>query len=145
MEHGITTVQDTGGPLMVQEGGEGKLRLLSAGPIIQTVGGYSFNIFGGGDKIGIQVISATEAGKVVTDLVAGGGNRNQNGTGAGGETGAPWMQPHDGPVPGTPWPILSQDIANAIVAKAHALGKRVLVHAGENTGFERVLNAGGGR
>ena len=146
LEHGVTTVQDTGGPLMAQEGGEGKLRLLSAGPIIQAVGGYPLNVFGGGDggydKIGIQVASAAEAEKVVTDLVAGGATAIKIALEPGGETGAPWMQPHDGPVPATPWPMLSQDIANAIVAKAHALGKRVLVHAGENAGFERALNAG---
>lgn len=76
LEHGITTVQDTGGPLMAPEGGQGTLRLLSVGPIIQAVDGYPLNIFGGGDggydKIGIPVASATEAEKVVTDLVAGG-------------------------------------------------------------------------
>jgi hypothetical protein len=48
LEHGITTVQDTGGPLMAVEGGKGKLRLLSTGPIIQAPGGYPLNIFGGG-------------------------------------------------------------------------------------------------
>jgi len=146
LEHGITTVQDTGGPLMAQEGGEGKLRLLSAGPIIQAVGGYPLNIFGGGDggydKIGIHVASTTEAEKVVTDLVAGGATAIKIALEPGGETGAPWMQPHDGPVPATPWPIMSQEIANAIVTKAHALGKRVIVHAGESIGFERALNAG---
>ncbi|QOJ24947.1 MAG: amidohydrolase family protein [Gammaproteobacteria bacterium] len=146
LEHGITTVQDTGGPLMAQEGGDGKLRLLSVGPIIQAVGGYPLNIFGGGDggydKIGIHVASTTEAEKVVTDLVAGGATAIKMALEPGGETGAPWMQPHDGPVPVTPWPIMSQEIANAIVAKAHALGKRVIVHTGENTGFERALNAG---
>lgn len=146
LEHGITTVQDTGGALIEQEGGQGTLRLLSVGPIIQAVGGYPLNVFGGGygglDKIGIQVASVTEAEQVVTDLVAGGATAIKIALEPGGETGAPWMQPHDGPVPATPWPMISQDIANAIVAKAHALGKRVLVHAGENTGFERALNAG---
>lgn len=146
LEHGITTVQDTGGPLLAEEGGEGKLRLLSAGPIIQAAGGYPINIFGGGDggydKIGIQVASAAEAEKVVTNLVSGGATAIKVALESGGETGAPWMQPHDGPVPATPWPILSQDVVNAIVAKAHALGKRVIAHAGEDTGFERALNAG---
>ncbi len=63
LEHGITTVQDTGGPLMAAEGGQGNLRLLSTGPIIQAPGGYPLNIFGGGDggydKIGYPVSSAT--------------------------------------------------------------------------------------
>jgi len=147
LKHGITTVQDTGGPLMAAEGGQGTLRLLSVGPIIQAVGGYPLNVFGGGegglDKIAIQVASVAEAEQVVADLVAGGATAIKLALEPGGETGAPWMQPHDGHAPPeTPWPMLSQDIANAIVAKAHALGKRVLVHAGENTGFERALNAG---
>jgi len=146
LEHGITTAQETGGPLLAPEGGQGTLRLMGVGPIIQAVGGYPLNIFGGGDggldKIGIHVNSTTEAEQVVTDLVAGGATAIKIALEPGGETGAPWMQPHDGPVPPTPWPILSQDITNAIVNKAHALGKRVIVHAGENTGFERALNAG---
>ncbi|MBX3616164.1 amidohydrolase family protein [Nitrosomonas sp.] len=146
LKHGITTVQDTGGPLMAVEGGQGTLRLLSVGPIIQAVGGYPLNIFGGGDggldQIGIHVASVAEAEQVVTDLVTGGATAIKVALEPGGESGAPWMQPHDGPVPATPWPMISQDIANAIVAKAHALGKRVLVHVGENTGFERALNAG---
>ena len=147
LEHGITTVQDTGGPLMAPEGGQGSLRLLSVGPIIQAAGGYPLNIFGGGDggydKIGIPVTSATEAEQVVTDLVAGGATAIKIALETGGETGAPWMQPHDGHAPPpTPWPLLSQDIVNAIVAKAHALDKRVIIHAGENTGFERALDAG---
>ena len=147
LEHGITTVQDTGGPIKAPEGGQGTLRLLSVGPIIQAVGGYPLNIFGGGDggydKIGIPVASTTKAERVVADLVASGATAIKIALEPGGETGAPWMQPHDGHAPpATPWPMLSQDIANAIVAKAHALGKRVIVHAGENTGFERALDAG---
>lgn len=147
LEHGVTTVQDTGGPLQAKEGGDGTLRLLSVGPIIQAPGGYPLNVFGGGDggydTIGIPVSSTTEADKVVTDLITGGATAIKIALEPGGETGAPWMQPHDGaPVPVTPWPMLSQEIASAIVAKAHALGKRVLAHAGEDTGFERALNAG---
>ncbi len=38
--------------------------------------------------------------------------------------------------------MLSPEIVRAIVTKAHALDKRVIVHAGENTGFERALDAG---
>lgn len=147
LKHGITTARDTGGPLLKPMGGNGKLRLLSAGPIIQAVDGYPLNIFGGGDggydKIGIHVASTTEAEQVVTDLVAGGATAIKIALEPGGETGAPWMQPHDGHAPpATPWPLLSQDITNVIVAKAHALGKRVIVHASENTGFEQALDAG---
>ena len=146
LEHGITTVQDTGGPLMPPEGGQGKLRLLSTGPIIQAPGGYPLNIFGGGnggyDKIGYPVASVLEAEEVVQHLVDGGVTAIKIALEPGGETGAPWMQPHEGPVPATPWPILSTDIVKAIVTKAHALDKRVIAHVGENTGFKRALIAG---
>jgi imidazolonepropionase-like amidohydrolase len=146
LEHGITTVQDTGGPLMTPEGGQGTLRLLTVGPIIQAPSGYPLNVFGGDaggyDKIAIPVDSIVEAEKVVADLVAGGATAIKIALEPGGESGAPWMQPHGGhPAPSAPWPLLSQEIVNAIVAKAHGLGKRVLVHVGENTGFERALDA----
>ena len=39
LEHGITTAQDTGGPLLPLQGGNGSLRLFSAGPIIQAAAG----------------------------------------------------------------------------------------------------------
>lgn len=146
LEHGITTTQDTGGPLMKPEGGQGKLRLLSVGPIIQADGGYPLNIFGGGlggyDQIGYPVSSVTEAQEVVQHLVDGGATAIKIALEPGGETGAPWMQPHDGPVPATPWPMLSPEVVQAIVVKAHALDKRVIAHVGENTGFERALDAG---
>ena len=146
LKHGITTARDTGGPLLPPQGGKGSLRLLSVGPILQAAGGYPLNVFGGGDggydKIGLPVATISEAEQVVTDLVAGGASAIKIALEPGGETGAPWMQPHEGPVPATPWPLLPQEIVNAIVAKAHNLGKRVIVHAGENEGFERALNAG---
>ncbi len=146
LEHGITTVQDTGGPLMAAEGGNGKLRLLSTGPIIQAPGGYPLNIFGGTggyDKIGYPVDSVLGAEEAVQHLVDGGATAIKIALEPGGETGAPWMQPHgDSPVPATPWDMLSEEVAQAIVTKAHALDKRVIAHVGENTGFERALNAG---
>ncbi len=147
LEHGITTVQDTGGPLMAAEGGQGTLRLLSAGPIIQAPGGYPLNIFGGGDggydKIGYPVSSVAEAQEVVQHLVDGGATAIKIALEPGGEPGAPWMQPHgDQPVPATPWNLLPQDIVNAIVNKAHALGKRVIAHVGENEGVKRALAGG---
>ncbi len=40
LQHGITTVQDTGGSLQSIEGGDGRLRLLSVGPVIQAPNGY---------------------------------------------------------------------------------------------------------
>jgi hypothetical protein len=146
LRNGITTVQDTGGPLLPPTGGEGRLRLLSVGPILQAPGGYPLNIFGGAgglDQVGYPVASVTEAENLVQQLVDGGATAIKIALEPGGEPGAPWMMPHgENPVPTAPWPLLPQDIVNAIVAKAHALSKRVIVHAGENEGFERALNAG---
>jgi imidazolonepropionase-like amidohydrolase len=149
LEHGITTVQDTGGPLQPVEGGNGKLRLLSTGPIIQAEGGYPLNIFtpddkvGGLDRIGITVASPVEAEKVVQQLVDGGATAIKIALESGGETGAPWMLPHgDHPIPPTPWALLSPEIVTAVVNKAHALGKRVIAHVGEQIGFDRAVASG---
>ncbi|MDN5845426.1 MAG: amidohydrolase family protein [Candidatus Nitrosocosmicus sp.] len=146
LEHGITTAQDTGGPMLPSEGGNGTLRLLSVGPIIQAPGGYPLNIFGGTsglDQIGYTVTSVTGAENLVQKLVDGGSTAIKIALEPGGEEGAPWIMPH-GPdhVPATPWPILSQEIVNAIVTKAHSLDKRVIAHVGEEIGFQRAVNAG---
>lgn len=151
LEHGITTAQDTGGPLMMPESGPGKLRLLSVGPIIQAPGGYPLNIFGGVggyDKVGYPVSSEVEAQGVVQHLVDEGATAIKIALEPGGETGAPWMQPHgDAPVPPAPWNMLSQPVVNAIVNEAHHPHdgrpvRRVIAHVGENIGFERALAAG---
>jgi hypothetical protein len=146
LRNGITTVQDTGGPLLPPTGGEGRLRLLSVGPVIQAPGGYPLNIFGGAgglDQVGYPVTSVAEVQNLVQQLADGGATAIKIALESGGEAGAPWMMPHgDGPVPAAPWPLLSQEIVNAIVDKAHGLNKRVIVHAGEEIGFERALTAG---
>lgn len=151
LEHGITTVQDTGGPLLPPEGGSGQLRLLSVGPILQATDGYPLNIFGGTsgyDKIGYTLNSEAEVPAVVQHLVDGGATAIKIALEPGGETGAPWMMPHgDHPIPTPPWNILSQPIVNAIVNEAHHPKdgrpvRRVIVHVGENIGFERALTAG---
>lgn len=153
LENGITTAQDTGGPLMPPEGGQGTLRLLSTGPIIQAPGGYPLNVFGGGaggyDQIGIPVETVAEAEKVVDDLVKGGATAIKIALEPGGEDGAPWMQPHGDA--GTPawteanqWPMLTPEIVKAIVDKAHGFDKpvRVIAHVGEQTGFDRAVAGG---
>ncbi len=146
LRQGITTAQDTGGPLMAPIGGQGSLRLLSVGPILQAQGGYPSNVFGGTsgyDQIGYTINSVAEAQEAVKHLVDGGATAIKIALEPGGETGAPWMQPHGSdPVPATPWPMLSEDIVKAIVAKAHELNKRVIAHVGENKGFERALAGG---
>lgn len=159
LKHGITTVRDTGGPLHKPVGGNGSLRLLSSGPIIQAHGGYPLNIFGqahgaehasddaqahekfGG--IGLPVATVTEAEQAVEALVAGGAVIIKVALEPGGEEGAPWMSGHGhGQIPPAPWPLLSPEILQAIVNKAHALNKRVLAHVGEDAGVEMALNAG---
>lgn len=143
LENGITTAQDVGGPLMPIEGGQGTLRLLSAGPIIQAINGYPLNIFGGDsgyDKIGITVTSAAEAETVVQQLVDGGVTAIVISLEPGGEPGRHWMT-HGNPIPATPWPMLSVEITQAIVTKAHSLGKRVLAFVGEEVGLTRALDS----
>ena len=143
LENGITTAQDVGGPLMPTEGGQGTLRLLSAGPIIQAVNGYPLNIFGGDsgfDKIGITVSSVTEAETVVQELVTGGASAIVISLEPGGEPGRHWMT-HGNPIPATPWPMLSVEVTQAIVTKAHSLGKRVLAFVGEEIGLTRALDS----
>lgn len=153
LEHGITTVQDTGGPLLPPQGGNGTLRLLSTGPIIQAQGGYPLNVFstdgiGGYDKIGVNIAdNATEnqVKQVVIDLVNGGATAIKIALESGGEAGAPWMMPHGAaPVPpnGGSWPILSLQHVQWIVQQAHLMGKRVIAHVGEDIGFARALDGG---
>ncbi len=153
LEHGITTVQDTGGPLLPPQGGNGSLRLLSTGPIIQAQDGYPLNIFsadgvGGYDKIGVNIAETateSEVKQVVTDLVNGGATAVKISLEVGGEAGAPWMMAHgETPVPPNAgnWPILSAQHVQWIVQQAHLLGKRVIAHVGEDVGFARAFNSG---
>ncbi|MCQ8130197.1 amidohydrolase family protein [Methylomonas rivi] len=152
LEHGITTAQDTGGPLLPPQGGNGSLRLLSTGPILQAQGGYPLNIFspddsvGGYDKVGLAIApSATESEvrAIVQNLAANGASAIKIALEVGGEAGAPWMMPHGhGEVPAAPWNILSQQQVGWIVSEAHQLGKKVLAHVGENNGFQIAYGAG---
>lgn len=151
LENGVTTAQDTGGPLKAPEGGQGTLRLLSVGPIIQAEGGYPLNIFtqpspgGPYDQIGYPISpnsKEVDVKNVVQHLVDGGATAIKIALEPGGEIFAPWMMPHDGPVPPTPWAMLSLEQVQWIVAKTHALGKRVIAHVGEEEGLRRALAGG---
>lgn len=147
LRHGITTVRDVGGPLLAPRGGQGELRLLSAGPILQPPGGYPLNVFGGGpggyDQVGIPVNSPAEAEAVVQHLAEGGANLIKIALEPGGEAGAPWAMDHGhGAPPPGPWPLLPLETVKAVVAKAHTLGKRVAAHVGENEGAKRALDGG---
>ncbi len=139
LEHGITTAQDTGGgPLQSPQGGDGSLRLLTTGPILQAQGGYPLNIFtpddqvGGYDKVGLAIApnaTENEVRAIVQNLVAGGASAIKIALEVGGEAGAPWMMDHGhGAVPEAPWPVLSEEQVEWIVNEAHALGKKVLAH-----------------
>lgn len=151
LEHGITTVQDTGGPLLPPQGGNGTLRLLSTGPILQAQGGYPLNVFspddtvGGLDKVGLAIApAATEAEvrAIVQQLIANGASAIKIALEMGGEPGAPWMLSHGhGEVPAAPWSVLSQDQVNWIVSEAHIHGKKVLAHVGESIGFQMAKHA----
>ncbi|GAB4255821.1 MAG: hypothetical protein Kow0065_04160 [Methylomicrobium sp.] len=146
LKHGVTTVRDTGGPLLAPQGGDGRLRILSAGPIIQAAGGYPLNVFGGSggyDSVGIVAHSTDEARTIVRHLIEGGAEIIKIALEPGGESGAPWSYDHGhGAPPAAPWPMLSQDIVEAIVAEAHAYGKKVTAHIGENEGATLALAAG---
>lgn len=146
LKHGITTLRDVGGPLLKPVGGDGNLRLLSAGPIIQPPKGYPLNIFGGTsgyDQIGLEVASAKEAEDAVQKLVDGGASVIKISLEAGGEAGAPWGMDHGhGTPPATPWALLPLETVKAIVTKAHALHKTVTAHIGENEGAKLAIEGG---
>ncbi|AEF98937.1 amidohydrolase family protein [Methylomonas methanica] len=152
LEHGITTAQDTGGPLLPPNGGKGALRLLSTGPILQAQGGYPLNIFspddtvGGFDKVGLAIAAnatESEVRAIVQNLVGNGASEIKIALEVGGEAGAPWMLPHgDAPVPEAPWAVLSPEQVRWIVSEAHISGKKVLAHVGENNGFQIAYSAG---
>ena len=146
LRHGVTTVRDVGGPIYAPMGGNGELRLLSSGPILQAENGYPLNVFGGDsgfDKVGLVVKTVSEAESAVASLVAQGASVIKISLELGGESGAPWMMKHgENPVPSAPWPMLSEEIVKAIVAKAESLNKTVSAHIGENTGAKLALDAG---
>jgi imidazolonepropionase-like amidohydrolase len=140
LRHGVTTVRDVGGPLAPVSGGAGKLRLLTAGPIITVQNGYPISTFGTG-YIAESVDTPEQAKALVQKLVDGGAAAIKIALEPGGEPGAPWTQGHHGAA-APPWPMASREIVSAIVAEAHRLGKIVTAHIGENTGAAIALAAG---
>ncbi|MGE0591677.1 MAG: amidohydrolase family protein [Vicinamibacterales bacterium] len=159
VRHGITTLQDLGGPLRAPEGGRGSLRLLSAGPILTAPGGYPIPAFG---QTGLArvVTSDTDGRAAVRELTAGGASIIKIALEPGGEPGAPWMRhgPHGGAgeadletarhttpralAAHAPWPMLSPAIVAAIVDEAHRLGKRTIAHLSDDAGVTVALDAG---
>lgn len=145
LRHGVTTVRDVGGPLLAPSGGKGRLRLLTAGPIITVPGGYPIPVFGqhghGHGEVAAPVTTLDEARQLVQRLDAGGAAVIKIALEPGGEEGAPWSTGHEASPP-PPWPMPSLEIARAVVDEAHRLGKQVSAHVGESKGVALALAAG---
>ena len=139
LKHGITTLRDIGGPLKPPSGGVGKLRLLTAGPIITVQNGYPISVFGKG-YIAEPVNSQDEASSLVRKLVAGGAAVIKIALEPGGEAGAPWTSGHHSDAAAR-WPMPSLDLTKAIVDEAHKLGKIVTAHIGDDQGAKIALEA----
>jgi imidazolonepropionase-like amidohydrolase len=139
LRHGVTTIRDVGGPLAPVSGGVGKLRLLTAGPIITVQNGYPISTFGKG-YIAESADTPEQARELVKKLVDGGAAVIKVALEPGGEAGAPWSAHHAGPPP--PWPLASVEIISAIVDEAHRLGRLVTAHIGESRGAAIALAAG---
>jgi imidazolonepropionase-like amidohydrolase len=140
LRHGVTTVRDVGGPLLQGSGGVGRLRLLTAGPIITVQSGYPISVFGKG-YIAEAVETTDQAKALVRKLVDGGASVIKIALEPGGEPGAPWTQGHHGTA-APPWPMASRETVAAIVGEAHRLGKIVTAHIGENAGATIALTTG---
>lgn len=129
LRHGITTLRDAGGPLHAPYGGDGRLRVLSSGPIITAPAGYP--IPGLGERnIAIPVATEMHARETVRSLVAGGAVMIKVALEPGGEAGA------------RHWPMLPLPIVEAIVDEAHLLGRKVTTHIAETMGAQIALDAG---
>jgi imidazolonepropionase-like amidohydrolase len=138
LRHGITTIRDTGGPLVAPSGGDGRLRVLAAGPILTAPGGYPIPVFGPG--AGLEVPDAQTARAAVGRLVAGGAALIKIALEPGGSPGAPWSGHQPGSPP--PWPIPSLEVVRAIVEEAHAHGRIVAAHLSGPEGARLALEAG---
>ena len=145
LQHGITTLRDLGGPLSPASGGEGQLRLLSAGPILTAANGYPIATLGEDSGIAIAINTAEQARETVRGLIADGAVIIKIALEPGGEPGAPWSA-HGNHRHGSPshqaWPMLSQALVNAIVDEAHRAQRRVSAHVAEKRGVQIALNAG---
>ncbi len=103
LQHGLTTVRETGGPLAPPSGGDGRLRLLAAGPILTAPGGYPVPVFGPGTALEVADIPAAQ--EAVGRLVAGGAAFIKIALEPGGSPGAPWTSGHQPAYP-PPWPVM---------------------------------------
>ncbi len=143
LRHGLTTVRDTGGPLVRPSGGDGRLRVLGAGPILTAPGGYPIPVFGR-DNIACEVTDVQTARAAVSQHAAGGVALIKVALEPGGSPGAPWTGGHHGHQSSspTPWPIPSFEVVRAIVEEAHAHGFIVSTHLSGPEGARIALEAG---
>jgi len=139
LRHGLTTVRETGGPLAPPSGGDGRLRLLAAGPILTAPRGYPVPVFGPAPAIEVADIPA--AREAVGRLAAGGATFIKIALDPGGSPGAPWTSGHQPTYP-PPWPVMPLEVARAIVGEAHAHGLIVSVHLSGPKGATLALDAG---
>ena len=151
LRHGVTTVRDLGGPLQAMTGGDGRLRLLTAGPILTAPGGYPLPVFTGPD-IAREIANVDEAINTVNELADQGASVIKIALEPGGEHGAPWSQhAHDhhaatqhhghAAAPGS-WPLMSLETVRAIVEEAHKRQLTVSAHIGEAVGARLALDTG---
>ncbi|MGZ5051959.1 MAG: amidohydrolase family protein [Methylobacter sp.] len=148
LKHGVTTVRDVGGPLHRPYGGDGRLRVLSSGPIITAPDGYPIPQLGA-ENIAVAVATEPQARETVRTLADGGAVAIKVALEPGGEHGAPWASGHhpDSGHAGAQrrtkrWPMLPVDIVKAIVDEAHKRGRKVTAHIGEEEGARIALAAG---
>jgi imidazolonepropionase-like amidohydrolase len=139
LRHGLTTVRETGGPLAPPSGGDGRLRLLAAGPILTAPGGYPVPVFG--PDTALEVADIPAAQEAVGRLAAGGAAFIKIALEPGGSPGAPWTSGHQPAYP-PPWPVMPPEVARAIVGAAHARGLIVSVHLSGPAGAALALDAG---
>ena len=147
LRHGITTLRDVGGPLHQPYGGDGKLRLMTSGPILTAPGGYPIPSLGEKD-IAVAVEDEQQARAAVRKLVAGGAVVIKVALEPGGEAGAPWAgghahgHGHHSDQGSSPWPLLPENVVKAIVDEAHRLNRKVSAHLAETNGAQIALAAG---
>jgi imidazolonepropionase-like amidohydrolase len=139
LEHGVTTARDVGGALLPLSGGDGQLRLFTAGAILTAVNGYPIPVFGKTD-IAQEIATPEQARAAVREHINGGAAVIKVALDSGEESGAPWTA-HPASLP-APWPLLSLEILQAITDEAHKGGKRVSAHLAENKGVALALDAG---
>ncbi|HEY8033978.1 MAG TPA: amidohydrolase family protein [Methylobacter sp.] len=150
LKHGITTIRDVGGPIHKPYGGDGSLRVLTAGPIITAPDGYPIPGMGA-TNIATPVYTEEQARETVRNLIDGGAVVIKVALEPGGEAGAPWSSGHGGHGHENPhhkpahskqaWPLLPENIVKAIVDEAHQHDRKVTAHIGEEKGAEIAINA----